>query len=251
MNDEQSTPQETTQDSATANTPLESNVPPVKEAVAETTRPTWLNEKFETGEDLQKSYNELSAKLGKKEEDLRSTLLQELETEAFSNRPKTAGDYQIPEILDDSEAATNPLLKWWADYSWDNGLSQEEFAEGITRWAEHTGSNQPDLEQVKKDLGDNANARVEATQLFVNKFFPEDLRDAVAELGTTAEGIKALELIQRSMQQTAPNTEATQPSKVTVQDLMQKMRDPRYYDPARRDRAYVQEITDAFKKISG
>ena len=244
MSEEQTTPTE----SATE-TPTEVSPPTTNESVAEPTRPTWLNEKFETGEDLQKSYDELASKLGKSKEDVKSEVLQELETDAYANRPASAGDYQIPEILDEAEAATNPLLKWWADYSWDNGLSQEEFNEGITKWAEHTGSNQPDLEQVKKDLGDNANSRVEATNLFVQKFFPEELRDAVAELGTSAEGIKALELIQRSMQQATPNAQAQSPSKLTREDLMAKMRDPRYYDPARRDKAYVQEITDGFKRI--
>ena len=244
MSEEQVTPTE----SATE-TPTEVSPPTTNESVAEPTRPSWLNEKFETGEDLQKSYDELASKLGKSREDVKSEVLQELETEAYANRPASAGDYQIPEILDEAEAATNPLLKWWADYSWDNGLSQEEFNEGIAKWAEHTGSNQPDLNQVKKDLGDNANARVEATQLFVNKFFPEDLRDAVAELGTSAEGIKALELIQRSMQQAQPNNQATAPAKQTIEDLMAKMRDPRYYDPARRDKAYVQEVTNGFKAL--
>jgi len=83
----------------------------------------------------------------------------------------------------------------------------------------------------------------------MNKFFPEDMQEAVAQLGTTAEGIKALELIQRSMQQTNINPQATSPSKMTLEDLTAKMKDPRYFDPARRDKAYVQEITDAFKRI--
>jgi len=211
MSEEQATPTE----SATE-TPTEASVPPTTtESVAEPARPEGLPEKFNTWEDMAKSYSELESWKGKKEEDIKANVLQELETEAYANRPASAGD----------------------------------FNEGITKWAEHTGSNQPDLEQVKKDLGDNANSRVEATQLFVNKFFPEELRDAVAELGTSAEGIKALELIQRSMQQATPNAEASSPSKVTVEDLMAKMRDPRYYDPARRDKAYVQEVTDGFKRI--
>ena len=175
--------------------PTETSVPPTTtESVAEPIRPEGLPEKFNTWEDMAKSYSEIESWKGKKEEDIKAGLLQELETEAYSNRPSTSGDYQIPEVLDEGEAATNPLLKWWADYSWENGLSQDEFNEGITKWAEHTGSNQPDLEAVKKSLGDNANLRVEATQLFVQKFFPADLQDAVAELGSTAEGIKALEL---------------------------------------------------------
>ena len=242
--------EQTTQTESATETPTEVNSPPITtESVAEPTRPEGLPEKFATWEDMAKSYSEIESWKGKKEEDIKAGLMQELETEAYSNRPATSGDYQIPEVLDEGEAATNPLLKWWADYSWENGLSQDEFNEGITKWAEHTGSNQPDLESVKKSLGDNANSRVEATQLFVNKFFPEDLRDAVSELGSSAEGIKALELIQRSMQQTNINPQATSPSKTTIEDLMAKMKDPRYYDPTRRDRAFVQEVTDGFKRI--
>ena len=245
MSEEQTTPTESATD-----TPTETTAPPsVTESVAEPTRPEGLPEKFSTWEDMAKSYSEMESWKGKKTEDIKAELQKELETEAYSNRPATSGDYQIPEILDDGEAATNPLLKWWADYSWENGLSQDEFNEGITKWAEFTGSDQPDLEAVRKSLGDNANARVEAVQLFMNKFFPEDMQDAVAQLGTTAEGIKALELIQRSMQQTNVNPEATAPSKLTIEDLMTKMKDPKYYDPARRDRAFVQEVTDGFKRI--
>ena len=78
---------------------------------------------------------------------------------------------------------------------------------------------------------------------------PEELRDAVAELGTTAEGLKALELRQMDMQQTNVNAHASAPAKTTIEDLMIKMKDPRYYDPTRRDKAYVQEVTDGFKRI--
>ena len=241
--------QVTSTESAT-DTPTETTTPPsVTESVAEPTRPEGLPEKFNTWEDMAKSYSEIESWKGKKEEDIKAGLLQELETEAYSNRPASSGDYQIPEVLDEGEAATNPLLKWWADYSWENGLSQDEFNEGITKWAEHTGSDQPDLEAVKQSLGDNANLRVEAVQLFMNKFFPEDMQEAVAQLGTSAEGIKALELIQRSMQQTNVNPQASAPSKISIEDLMTKMKDPRYYDPARRDRAFVQEVTDGFKRI--
>ena len=169
MNEEQ----QVTQESATdAPSDVQVCLPQLNESVdPEPTRPEGLPEKFNTWEDMAKSYSEFQSWKGKKEEDIKANVLQELETEAYANRPASAGDYQIPEILDEGEAATNPLLKWWADYSWNNGLSQDEFNEGITKWAEHTGSNQPDLEQVKKDLGDNANARVEATQLFMQKFF--------------------------------------------------------------------------------
>ena len=248
MNEEQ----QVTQESATEPTSDVISNPPTTESVADPVanpRPSWLNEKFESGEDLQKSYDELSAKLGKKEEDLRNTLLQELETEAYANRPASAGDYQIPEILDEAEAATNPLLKWWADYSWSNGLSQEEFDEGIHKWAEHTP--QPNLDEVKSSLGDNANARVESAQLFMQKFFPLEMQDAVAQLGTSKEGIMALELIQEKMKGINPQQEVTQPSQLTQGDLEAAMRDPRYWDNKQRDMNYVREVEAKFKKLYG
>ena len=248
MNEEQ----QVTQESATEPTSDVQSNPPTTESVADPvapSRPEGLPEKFNTWEDMAKSYSELESWKGKKEEDIRSGLLQELETEAYANRPASAGDYQIPEILDDAEAATNPLLKWWADYSWNNGLSQEEFDEGITKWAEHNA--QPNLDDIKKSLGDNANARVESAQLFMQKFFPAEMQDAVAQLGTSKEGIMALELIQQKMQGTSPQQQISQPSQLTQGDIEAAMRDPRYWDNKQRDMNYVREVEEKFKKLYG
>ena len=248
MSEEQATPIESTE-SAT-DTPTEVSVPPTStESVAEPTRPEGLPEKFNSWQDMAKSYSELESWKGKKEEDIKNGLLQELETEAYSNRPASAGDYQIPEILDATEAGTNPLLKWWADYSWNNGLSQEEFDEGIHKWAEHTP--QPNLDEVRASLGDNANARVESAQLFMQKFFPAEMQDAVAQLGTSKEGIMALELIQEKMKGINPQQEVTQPSQLTQGDLEAAMRDPRYWDNKQRDINYVREVEANFKKLYG
>ena len=248
MSEEQATPIEQTE-SATE-TPTETSVPPTSvDSVAEPTRPEGLPEKFNSWEDMAKSYSELESWKGKKEEDIKNGLLQELETEAYSNRPASAGDYKVPEILDEAEAATNPLLKWWADYSWNNGLSQEEFDEGIHKWAEHTP--QPNLDEVKSSLGDNANARVESAQLFMQKFFPAEMQDAVAQLGTSKEGIMALELIQEKMKGINPQQEVSQPSQLTQGDLEAAMRDPRYWDNKQRDMNYVRDVEAKFKKLYG
>ena len=62
-------------------------------------RPEWLPEKFNSPEDLAKSYNELSQKLGSKDEDIRNQLIEEIQAEAFADRPETAGDYQLQRLL--------------------------------------------------------------------------------------------------------------------------------------------------------
>jgi hypothetical protein len=243
MNEEQ----QVTQESATEPTSDVISNPPTTESVADpvaTPRPEGLPEKFNSWQDMAKSYSELESW-----KDIKNGLLQELETEAYSNRPASAGDYQIPEILDEAEAATNPLLKWWADYSWNNGLSQEEFDEGIAKWAEHTP--QPNLDEVRASLGDNANARVESAQLFMQKFFPAEMQDAVAQLGTSKEGIMALELIQEKMKGINPQQEVVQPSQLTQGDIETAMRDPRYWDTKQRDMNYVREVEAKFKKLYG
>jgi hypothetical protein len=241
--------EQVTQESATETT--EAVSPPTVDAVAEPTRPEGLPEKFNSWEDMAKSYSELESWKGKKEEDIRSALQQELETEAYAERPKTPGDYQVPESLNEEEAGTNPLLKEWAEYAWENGYSQDEFAHWVDKFAEYFETTQPNLEAIKTELGDNANARVESAQLFMNKFFPTEMHEAVAQLGTSAEGIKALEHIQRQLQGADLTAKATAPSQLSHADIESKMRDERYWNPSKRDKAFVQEVNNDFQKLYG
>ena len=110
---------------------------------------------------------------------------------------------------------------------------------------------QIDLEAVKTELGDNANQRVEAAQLFMNKFFPAEYHDAIVELGSSSAGIKALEFIQQQMQGVAVNGQAVTPAQLTQGDIETKMRDERYWNPAKRDKAYVEEVNNDFQKLYG
>jgi len=245
---------DTVQESATETSvdTTSASTTPSTETVADTNaRPEWLPEKFQTPEDLAKSYGELSTKIGQKEEEIEKRLQEKLEEEAFSQRPASAGDYQIPEVLNEEEAATNPLLKEWAEYAWENGYSQEEFSHWVNKFAEYQEAQQPNLDQVKAELGDNANQRVESAQLFLQKFFPTELQDTIAQLGSSAEGIKAVEFIQKQMQSTTISNQATVPAGLTQEDIESRMRDPRYYDPARRDRAFIDQVNNDFQKLYG
>ena len=225
--------------------------PQATTTVAEPTRPEWLPEKFTTPEDMAKSYGELESWKGKKEEDIRTAITSELEKKALEQRPASVGDYQIPEVLDETEAVDNKLLNWWAKYSWDNGLSQDEFTDGVNAFADYVNGEQVDLEAVKAELGDNANLRVEAAQLFMDKFFPPEYHNAIVELGSSAEGIKALEFIQKQMQGTSLTGQANVPAKMTHGDIEAKMRDERYWNPAKRDKAFVDEVNNDFQKLYG
>ena len=210
-------------------------------------RPEWLPEKYNTGEDLAKAYKELESKLGTKDEDIRSKIIEEIQTEAFSERPESAGDYQLPDIVNEEMAVDNELLKWWADHSYENGFSQEEFNKGIEMYAQATGGQEPDLDAEAAKLGDNANDRIQAASMFANKFFPEQAIPAVERMCESHEGILALEAVMEAMKDGSFTAE-TQPSAGQSEaDLREMMNDPRYYKD--RDPHFIKQVTEGFQAL--
>ena len=212
-------------------------------------RPEWLPEKYNTGEDLAKAYKELESKLGTKEDDIRNKLLEEIQSQAFEGRPESAGDYQIPESIDEEASVDNELLQWWSNHSFENGYSQEEFEQGIEMYAKAIAGTQPDLEAEAKKLGDNANVRIEAANVFAHKFFPQEALPAIERMCETHEGILALEAIQDALKD-GSFAGNTQPAGQTNEaELQEMMRDPRYWNPSQRDPNFVKQVQDGFKQI--
>ena len=210
-------------------------------------RPEWLPEKYNTGEDLAKAYKELESKLGTKDEDIRSKIIEEIQTEAFSERTESAGDYQLPDIVNEEMAVDNELLKWWADHSYENGFSQDEFNKGIEMYAQATGGQEPDLDAEAAKLGDNANDRIQAASMFANKFFPEQSIPAVERMCESHEGILALEAVMEAMKD-GSFTGETQPSAGQSEaDLREMMNDPRYWKD--RDPHFIKQVTEGFQGL--
>jgi hypothetical protein len=210
-------------------------------------RPEWLPEKFKSPEDLAKSYTELSQKLGGKEEDIRSALMEEIQKEAFSERPESAGDYQLPETVDAEEAVDNDLLKWWSDHSFENGYSQEEFQQGIEMYSQAVMGNQPDLEVEAAKLGDNAEARIESASAFASKFFPEETLPAIERMCESHSGILALEAIQEALKDGNFSGNTQPAAQTSERELREMMNDPRYWKD--KDPAYIKEVTEGFQQI--
>jgi hypothetical protein len=225
------------------------NVEVAVEATEAPARPEWLPEKFNTPEDLASSYSQLESKLGTSQDEMRQALVAEFEAEALANRPATAGDYLVPETLDDELVNDNELFQWWANHAFENAYSQEEFEQGINMYAQALNAGQPDLDTEKAALGENADARIEAVDLWSQKFFPEEYQDAILGLGATAQGIEALEFLMNQMGNSslAGNTGGIAP--LNEGELQSMMRDERYWNPAKRDNAYVQKVQEGFSKL--
>jgi hypothetical protein len=216
-----------------------------------TDRPEWLPEKYNSPEELAKAYKALESKLGTKEEDLRKSILDELQQEAYGDRPETAGDYQLPDYIDDEAAVDNELMQWWANHSFENGYSQEEFQQGIEMYMQAVQGQQPNLEAEAARLGDNASARVEAASMFASKFFPSDVMPAIERMCESAEGIMALEVIMENMKDGSFSEGTSSTTQLTEASLQEMMQDDRYHNPARRDPNFIKQVEEGFRKLYG
>lgn len=225
------------------------NVEVAVEASEAPARPEWLPEKFNTPEDLANSYASLESKLGASQEEIRNSIISEIEEQAVANRPASVGDYEVPESLDPTLLNDNELFGWWANHAYENGYSQEEFSDGINKYIEFMDSMQPDLDYEHQLLGENADARIEAVDLWSSKFFPEEYQDAILEIGSTAKGIEALEFIMANMSQSSVSGTNEPISQTNEGDLRSMMMDDRYWNPAKRDPAFVKKVQDGFSKL--
>lgn len=214
-------------------------------------RPEWLPEKYNSPEDLANAYKALESKLGTKDEELRASILEELQQEAYGDRPDSAGDYQLPDSVDPETAVDSELMNWWSEHAFENGYSQEEFQKGIEMYVQATQSQGPDLESEVKRLGDNASARVESASAFASKFFPQDVMPAIERMCESAEGIMALEVIMEGMKDGSFSGGTSTTSSITADSLQTMMQDDRYHNPARRDSAFVKQVEEGFKKLYG
>jgi hypothetical protein len=212
-------------------------------------RPEWLPEKFNTPEDMAASYASLESKLGQGQNEIRAQIERELEVSALEGRPETAGDYELPEQINEAEAVDNEMLAWWAEHSFENGYSQEEFADGIAKYAAYMESQEPNLEAERQALGENADARIEAVDLWASKNVPEEFADQIELLGQSAKGIKMLEHLMYQSQQTSPQGQFVAPQATNENQLKTMMQDPRYWNPAQRDPNYVKQVQEGFSKL--
>ena len=213
-------------------------------------RPEWLPEKYKTGEDLAKAYKELESKLGTKDKDIRAEVLKQIEEESFKDRPDSAGDYQLPDFVDVDNIDTNDeTLKWWADHAFTYGFSQEEFAEGLEKVMQAQDAYLPDPEEEIKKLGDNANVRLEAVDLFARQFFPEEYMESIEDLASTAEGVQALEFIMAKLQSPAIGSDGTPVDRITEEGLREMMADEKYWHPARRNADFIKQVNEGFQKL--
>lgn len=214
-------------------------------------RPEWLAEKFNTPEDLASAYSNLESKLGQSEDTVRTTVMSELEQEFNEGRPASAGEYELPESIDPELANENELLQWWSNEAWENGYSQEEFNTGIDMYVKALNANQPDIEAEFAQLGDNAQDRVNAVELWSNANFGEEHMDAIKMLGSTAKGIEVIEILMDKLKGSSINGQGQLAGVQGEAELLTMMKDPRYWNPKERDNNFIDQVNQGFGRLYG
>ena len=221
-------------------------------------RPEHIPEKFwKDGtvdyNEMAKSYTQLESYAGGKEETIKEKLIEELANEHAENIPEAYEIPALPEGITEEDVQANPIFAWWNDTAKENGMSQEEYDDGIHAYVEMLQGQQPDIDGEMNKLGENATARVDAVDSWAQKNFPPEEYDVIQmSLGTSAAGIEALErMMEMNVSSGVRSNEYEQPEKqLTMADARAMMSDKRYFDPRYRDESYVKKVDAAFRMLT-
>jgi hypothetical protein len=234
---------------ATTEAPVEDQVETTEQSAEADAAEQLLAGKYKTAEDLESAYKSLESKIGEKEDAIRERLKEEM-SQPKEGVPLSAGEYELPDFVDESEAVGNEALKSWSEHCFENGYSNEEFQKGLELYM-NSMPQQPDLEKEASSLGDNATARIESASLFANKFFPEEAMPAIERMCEGADGIIALEAIMAAMKEPSMGTPTGTADAIIEASLNEMMRDERYWNPRTRDDNFVKQVDSGFKKLYG
>jgi hypothetical protein len=232
--------------------------PVTTEETTAVTKPEYVQDKFWDAdrnevnlENLASSYNSLEKKLGSRTEDLSKQIRQDIELERLSKAPE---EYKVnlpelPENVDVSVSDDMEIVQWWKETAKSNGLSQEQFDQGVNMFINNAMATLPDINVEMEKLGDTAKERIEAAELWSKKNLSPDAYNTFSSVASTAEGVKAIEEIMKLTKDSPIPTTPTQVSVTPdIQDLKSMLNDPRYYDSNQRDPAYVKRVEQLFEK---
>jgi len=166
-------------------------------------RPDGLADKFwneTTGVDvagLSKSYNELQVSSSA----ARDTIRGEVEAERFANRPPAADkyDFKLPDNVEVPQGYSvelkpdHPLVGFWRETAFENGLDQAGFEKGVATYFQHMIADLPDITATATALGERGQERMDRARDYMKGIVGEDGFGVLGNLVVTPEGIAAVE----------------------------------------------------------
>jgi hypothetical protein len=229
-------------------------------------KPDYVPEKFWNGKDnevdvenLIKSYTTLEQAYNAKTEDLKQKAESDFHEKRLGSRPEAASDYAavvpdgyLPEGTEFQADESDPMMKFWRETAHNLGLGQEEFSKGIAAYVDSLVSNAPDQAELEKSLGENGPERLKNVYDWVDGRLGENAIETFSPLLQTSNGVTNLEQViamTKDFQQGGATPGSPVQGPPTRESIEQKMKDPRYSDPYKRDPAYVRQIEAEWQQL--
>jgi len=217
-------------------------------------RPEWLPEKFERPEELANSYKELERAFYSRKEELRNSIVEELNSEATSNAPISPADYEVniqaPDGMEFNVDENDPLLDWFRGKSHEYGLSQNEFNDLVSEWATMEAQRGPDWNVESEALGEHAERRLERVDSWASKHLSDEAYGAFANIPASANMVQLFEeLMELNGQPKFNMTSNTEfQERISREDLMQMQQDPRYWKD--KDPTFISKVRAGFEQLA-
>ncbi len=236
----------------------EVSAPIATEAPSEANKPEYVQDKFwdETTkqvniENLASSYNSLESKLGSRTEDLTKQIRTDLEAEKLKNVPENYS-LNVPELESNVDLKIDkemPIVQWWDKTAKDAGLSQDQYDSGVKAFVDNALANIPNPQVETQKLGDAGRERIEAADMWSKKHLSPEGYNTIANLASTADGVKVVEeLMKLNKDSNMPTSNTQVDAQATQDDLKAMLNDPRYWDSNKRDPGYVKRVTELYEK---
>lgn len=161
------------------------------------TPPEWFNvSKYKSVEEQAKGYNELSKRFG-----------------GFETNPEA---YELPEGID-VDTLDEGMVDIVKSIGMENHMSQNMFNDLVSRVNDYQqGQIEGGKAAAMEALGENAEARINNVNNWLNTNAPKEMIDIIAPMGTSAESIQAMEwFIEKSKGTTVANEHVTSPAKMS------------------------------------
>ena len=184
-------------------------------------------------------------------------------------RPASPADYQLPEIdLPEDFLVSEPLRNAFLEKAHELGLSDAQ-AGGLYGWfvplnvqavrdhdeqccAERQRQRERELAALRQVHGGAAAGVLEAARKAVLALGGKELMQRLEDKGAADDAriIQAFARVAPLVSESAVKTRDAAPARsLTPQRLREMMRDPRYFDPSRRDADYVRQVREGFEAL--
>jgi hypothetical protein len=197
---------------------------------------------------LVQSYGELETRFNTKTEDLKRQIAEE----TLKERPKAAAEYKLPKLkgVDEKELSEHPMIGWWREQAFEAGLPQAKFEKAVETYIERMQPAEVPEETLKAELGESYKARIAAVDGWARKTAKDAAEmEALQQVAVSPAGIRLLERLAGLGSALSADEAADRQPELTLDKLRSMQADPRYWDTARRDPAFVAQVEEGYRKL--